>query len=442
MSSVRAQLAAWLLAGISACGSDPRAEPAPGGSAGSRADGGRAGTSGSNAGEGGGDDGSLGDGGARNCGNRVVEEDEQCEPGIAVPSCEALGFGRGTAVCLPGCRLDDSDCERVERCADGGDNDADGDTDCADPDCEATCGNACAQPESLLSDAVRNSNLERTSSLRVGCGGTTPGPDVVYSLEIRTSGMLEVTVTSGALLAVAIRSTCESAASERACALGGAAAEVEAGETVFIVVQGLEAVDRGVFDLSVRQRAVGICGDGHRDPAEDCDDENLEPGDGCDAECVLEVTEREPNQTPATANAFEEPSYARIEPEGDLDVFGFEVPEGHNSVFISTSNFGDGACAKNQLDSFVELLSSDGAVVAADDDGGDGLCASLVHTLVVGGTYFARVRGAPGATPSTFPYRLNVFIDTCGDGRLGPLEACDDSNVVAGDGCDATCELE
>src|SRR5258705_9085832 len=33
----------------------------------------------------------------------------------------------------------------------------------------------------------------------------------------------------------------------------------------------------------------GVCGDGTRDPDEQCDDGNVVDGDGCSAECMIEV---------------------------------------------------------------------------------------------------------------------------------------------------------
>ena len=42
----------------------------------------------------------------------------------------------------------------------------------------------------------------------------------------------------------------------------------------------------------------------------------------------------------------------------------------------------------------------------------------------------------------TFPYRLIVGVNTCGDGIRGPGEACDDYNRDAGDGCSCECKSE
>ena len=51
--------------------------------------------------------GVSGVGGATTCGNGTVDSamGEQCEPGGAVPNCQALGMGSGMVVCNNACRL-------------------------------------------------------------------------------------------------------------------------------------------------------------------------------------------------------------------------------------------------------------------------------------------------------------------------------------------------
>jgi cysteine-rich repeat protein len=43
---------------------------------------------------------------------------------------------------------------------------------------------------------------------------------------------------------------------------------------------------------------------------------------------------------------------------------------------------------------------------------------------------------------TSFTLTLVTTAIVCGDGAIDGLEGCDDTNVVAGDGCSATCEVE
>ncbi len=100
---------------------------------------------------------------------------------------------------------------------------------------------------------------------------------------------------------------------------------------------------------------------------------------------------------------------------------------------------GDGTVGINELVLGVEIaLGSAGTdrCAAADIDG-DGQVA--IQELIAG--VDAALNGCadatPTATPSVTPGPLH-----CGDGTADPDEECDDGNQVAGDGCDAACQLE
>lgn len=71
---------------------------------------------------------------------------------------------------------------------------------------------------------------------------------------------------------------------------------------------------------------------------------------------------------------------------------------------------------------------------------GDILCshASSVYIYHVQTDTFERILLGPGG-PFISP--LNVFAPGCGNGILEPGEACDDGNLLNGDGCDAVCQI-
>lgn len=379
------------------------------------------------------------DGGSTICGNDELEADEECEAGL-VPSCESFGYGPGEVECGPGCRADTSACERVERCADGRDNDDDGTVDCGDADCAAACASVCSAPEVLVElESHLGSNAGRSASLALSCASEPSGAAVAYQLTAAQAGMLEVTLQTAALLNVSIRSDCSRLASESACGLGNASARVEANESVFIIVQGLEAGDVGEFTLHASTRAADVCGDGVRDGAERCDDGNLLGDDGCGRDCQLESSELEPNAVAADASVYTSPFFGEIYPAEDVDIIHVEVAADDTTLTANVLNLGDGACANEQMDSVIELLSSTEASIARDDDGGDGYCSRLVVTDLAAGSYYLVVRAAAETEPPTFPYRLAISTDVCGNGVTGPAEECDDGNITAGDGCDASC---
>jgi cysteine-rich repeat protein len=335
-------------------------------------------------------------------------------------------------------------CSEPERCADGTDNDLDGAADCDDAECERGCVQACSGAEHVSDPAlVEGSNAARTHTIDLGChSGAPAGNEVVYELVAEHDGTLDVAIDSADLFRVAVRGTCAEAESERACGLGSASAPVRRGETLFVIVQGLEATDASPFTLALASRPADECGDGVRDASEECDDENLEAGDGCDVACRVELTEMERNDARAEATPWSDPFYARIGSASDVDLVSLDIAAPETDLVASTLNLGDGACARKELDSVLSLLSAEGEVLASDDDGGDGSCARLAVPGLGVGRYYLRVLAAPDAEPATFPYRLGVDLDTCGNARVGFFEDCDDGNRLPGDGCSASCADE
>lgn len=189
-----------------------------------------------------------------------------------------------------------------------------------------------------------------------------------------------------------------------------------------------------------------FCGDAVINPGEECDDGNQDIGDGCRPDCTVELSESEPNNTFPEANPYvANPFYLAKVAAGDIDFIAFPVSMPNMSVVVRTYDVGDGACAKNELDSFVEILGSDGStVLASDDDAGEGFCSRAVASSLPVGNYFVRVAAAPKAGTPSFIYQLKIdqIPNICGDLDLTPGEECDDGNTVPNDGCSATCKIE
>ena len=455
------KLAVFLWAGagaLLACGGDePLPSPGPGTTSSSGGLGGDGGGSGGG-GQGGGGSAQGGGGSAPECGNDVAETDELCDGAdFGGKTCSSFGFDAGSLACSPDCTIDTSSCSGVEQCQDAKDNDGDTFNDCADTDCALACADACAvtpilnDPSVVLGDTTGHAPFIESSL----CSDPSGGPAVVYEFTAGVTGFLDVELlrNTNADLGIAVRTTCAAAATELACANDHAGAgrfenitiPITMNDTVFVAVSGIEETQAGTFSLAVRSRQTA-CGDGVQDPSEECDDLNTIPGDGCDAACALEPTEVEPNNTGADATPHTVPFFAAIAPAGDEDLVSVSVENGPSSLVVEIADVTSSACLSGELDSYLEVLDSDGVtVLVGDDDSGTGACSRVIATgLSAGLTYYVRVKAYPSGGTPTFPYRLDVTIiqDICGDTAVTPGEQCDDGNVTPDDGCSPTCQFE
>jgi cysteine-rich repeat protein len=253
-----------------------------------------------------------------------------------------------------------------------------------------------------------------------------PAPARVYQLRATHGGRVEARLEplDGADLGLSVRSSCQEGSSENSCVDSAGPGGVErlsvavvAGQSLFLVVGGYDSAQAGAFKLRVRNAEL-VCGDGKRSSAEQCDPEQAGQPHKCTEGCVLEVpggnTEAEPNDTPSTGQAYAVGGVlGAILPAKDADVYRIEIASDGAKLVAEVDDrldSGDayGACAAEQLDSFVELLAPDGeTVLASDDDGGDGFCSKLEASGLAAGSYFLRVRASPTyARESVFSYRL------------------------------------
>lgn len=382
------------------------------------------------------------------CGNGAIDPGEDCDPVLASgESCVLRGFDSGLLGCDAQCRFTTDQCAGVEGCSDGRDNDGDGSADCADVDCAVPCADACFAPQVV----AENSTIYGTTSghgaaLAASCGDGTTGREVVYQVTVSQDGKFDVLLSSDQALTVSLRESCYDDGSELLC--GGPTRltlDALAGDTYFVVVDGASSADAGEYMLEViaRQQA---CGDGIRDTGEECDDGNINDGDGCDPDCFLELSESEPNNFRFNSDTYDfSPWFGQMDEEGDADTLRVTLTDESATLVVRTQNLGDGACGFNLMDTTLEIFdtnANDNVLLVSDDDGGDGLCSLAVAPGLPAGTYFVRVKAAPGASPATFPYRLDLAVAPCGDGVVSFGEECDDENLINNDGCDAACRQE
>ncbi|EYF06985.1 DUF4215 domain-containing protein [Chondromyces apiculatus] len=209
-----------------------------------------------------------------------------------------------------------------------------------------------------------------------------------------------------------------------------------------------------------------VCGNGVIEVGEACDDGNVNAGDGCAATCTIETGyacggtpyacipvehETEPNNACGTVSGPYLPDpivdiNGAITPSGDQDFYSFVVPATATVDIETFSGTTPGVCTS--IDTQIQLRGPDcTTVLVTQDQGGIGNCSKINPTSVAAarklapGTYFIRVEeyGNDGTIPA---YNLRVqFTALCGNGAVEPYEACDDGNLVNGDGCQADCTL-
>ncbi len=382
------------------------------------------------------------------CGNDVAEAGEECDgDDLGGHTCRSGGFDEGTLRCR-GCQLDFVNCSGTESCFDFRDNDGDRTIDCDDSDCSAACSAPCEHVPELADPAIVEGSLTGRTTGALGPSCSAGGPELVYQLTAAHTGVLEASVTGSDAITISLRTQCDDATSELRCAYGShLKPTITEGDTVFVVVAGLTEDDVGRFTLEVASRRIR-CGDGYRDD-EECDDGNQTDDDGCSSTCQLESSESSNNDDLSHADSYTEPFFGSIAAAEDEDWVEFSVGSTPGAVAIDTFDLGDGACARKELDSLVELYDDAGQLVvsadgveAIDDDSGVGYCASLVLGDLPAGSYYVRVLASPAGQTRSFPYRLSLDVDACGNGRQAEAEECDDGNRIDWDGCDANCKLE
>lgn len=369
--------------------------------------------------------GSGNDGGAAGaepvCGNGEQEIGEECDGSdLGNSSCEELGFSSGTLGCRSDCSLDTAECAGQEDCFDGGDNDGNGLIDCSDPSCEEACASSCAAAVELSEPTMVVGNTRgHSAELEPSCSNPTEksGSELVYRVTAQNDGVLAVSLATAApQLTLSLRQTCAADASEVLCSTAGTlVSKVNAGDVLFVVVDGYSPGDAGKFTLSVESRAIR-CGDAVRDEGEGCDDGGQADGDGCSATCTVESSESDDNDSLESADEFV-PSdidyyYAEISEPGDVDWVKVQVNESGTTLEVTTRDFGDGACGLELLDSDIAIYDANGTLLVENDDSllADGLCAYVLAENLAAGSYYIRVMASPVDPELVFPYALQVNI--------------------------------
>lgn len=190
---------------------------------------------------------------------------------------------------------------------------------------------------------------------------------------------------------------------------------------------------------------TSTCGDGIAVPSEGCDDGNTMPGDGCGALCAVEpgfvcIVDPFTNTSVCSrtcGNGASDP--------GEVCDDGNMVP---NDACSNT-------CLRGPREPCVTREQCNLDVCTMDT------CAGCYDTAAPGASDFGCGAALPACdTGPPLPVCVECLVDadcaagescgrdrtcvrtSCGDGVLAAPEACDDGNVLVGDGCSATCTIE
>ena len=222
-----------------------------------------------------------------------------------------------------------------------------------------------------------------------------------------------------------------------------------------LVPAGSACDPAGQESLCVESTCVGgtcasTCGDGTRQAWEECDDGNLAAGDNCSPVCLIAGRSCEdPFRIDAVpANGGYEwgddtsrgmPTFTAscgVTGESPDLVGAFTAPEAGRWSFRLTTepawyavlSLVTGSCGS------LEELACAAAASRYDQP-------TLVVSLAAGETVWPVIDGT-GDSLGSGTFRVRVERVVCGDGSVGPGEACDDGNSYSGDGCSAACEVE
>lgn len=296
------------------------------------------------------------------------------------------------------------------------------------------------------------------------CGtGFAGGPDAVYRLRSPIAGFATVTLSGAFARSLNILSDCKSTLTNGLCAKGSPSGgsetisfAVEAGVDRFLVIDSTGAPVGGAGNFVLDVKIVpSTCGNAVTEGGETCDDGNTTSDDGCSATCAKEAPAA--RDTCAGAEAIVLPTadatgvYRTTLHSGTTGVGAEHAMTGCSSagpdVFYKVRSPIDGVLALHASAPYDislgirDVCANSGLAKACANDTSSG-SEDLFLGISKDTDYFVVVDGALATSVGAFTLDLTITPAGCGDAVKSGTEQCDDGNLVAGDGCSATCTLE
>ena len=422
------------------------------------------------------------------CGDGILAPGETCDDGNTAASdgCSTTctveaGFGcTGTtpSVCTPLCG--NGVVNVGETCDDGGITSGNG--------CSATCaieaGYGCSGAPSVCVTLPANvvcggaTAVSATTSITgeniayggtrptgTGCGGGSGTKGLFYSMTIPalTAVTIEVTPTFDAVLIAkdsCAATTCGFMRDDPE--LGTIVNNTASPITQIVAVSAYgSSTTSGTYDISFTYVPF-VCGNGVLEGTEVCDDGGILPGDGCSATCTLEpgyICSGAPsvcatsatNGTCATAAVITgTDAYT-----GEATIGGGAKPTGTGCGFgtgVNTLYYSVTVPPMTNVNVVTTPAAGSDIVLAVEDACGAAACllysdsaperTTLSNATATAFTRIVAIRPYASTTQALFDVAFTYVPFVCGNGLFEGAESCDDGNLVAGDGCSATCTVE
>ncbi len=325
------------------------------------------------------------------------------------------------AVAVIGCG--DNISPDTENCATPGDEDGNGQADCDDQACAASCRPVCGNAKVEAGETCDDGNTVQGDGCDNNCTATGCGNAVLTANE----GCDDGNAVDG--------DGCDSNCMVTGCGNG--------------VVTGTEGCDDGNTvqgDGCDNNCTATACGNGAQSPStgETCDDGNVVDADGCDSNCT----------TTACGNGVLTASTGEVcddgnAVEGDGCDSNCTVTACGNGIATMGEACDDGnAINGDGCDANCTITACGNGIPTmgeACDDGnatnGDGCDNNCTVTSCGNGIPTTGEACDDGNGTNGDGCDVNCTISACGNGVVAPGEQCDDSNLVDGDGCDSNCTL-
>jgi cysteine-rich repeat protein len=363
------------------------------------------------------------------CGNKRVEDGEECDDGNLVagdgcsPTCKRESAGPGD-VC--------ADAVPLELVQQG--------------------------TGTLYKASISGSTSTFFNHYSASCGGGS-GADAVFKVTAPMVGRLVARLVAGFPAVFSARTGCEDSKTELGCIDNTVQANgmelavpIFADAPVYFFVDGYGG-SKGDFLLDVEVQTA-FCGNGHGEYPEQCDDGNTTDGDGCSATCTLEDSST-PSACPGmayrlTGSASFAGDTSSLANGGGTASNCASTGTGPNAIYAITPAV-TGAIKLDLLANYPNALLHVRRECAGTTNTSQFDCAGATEPLTplsttipvfAEQTIFAFVDSSAAANAGLYALDATLTPAACGNGIVDGGEECDDGNTVSGDACSSTCKAE